>query len=140
MNMICKASCSDWFTAGRVYPAAMENQTFMIAAILDDDICRDLSENGDHWVVPIDSYQTPFFSIVGVASFMPWLIPMRFNPGASVEGMRTAAATGRLFMRKGGCHIPIRMVNDKFINDLGREMTISEMRWHNQKGRLAWWG
>uniref|UniRef100_A0A6M5CAV9 Uncharacterized protein n=1 Tax=Vibrio phage Vc1 TaxID=1480731 RepID=A0A6M5CAV9_9CAUD len=43
MNMICKASCSDWFTAGRVYPAAMENPTFMISAITGDDMVSDLT-------------------------------------------------------------------------------------------------
>lgn len=140
MKIICKASCSDWFTKGRVYPAVMDNPTFMIAAILADDMVSDLSENGDHWNVAIDDYKFPYFSICGVASFMPWLIPVRFKGLEIDDNIRTAAASGRLFLRKESQHIAIRMFNDKFINDLGREMTMSEMCWHNYKGRLAWWG
>lgn len=140
MNMICKVSCSEWFTAGRVYPAAMQNPTFIIAAILADDVCSDLSENGDHWIAPIDNYQSSYFSIVGVASFEPVLNPIKFKLSAKADTIRTAAASSRLFMRKGGRYVPVRMINDKFISDLGREMTISEMFWHNHKGRLAWWG
>lgn len=139
MNMICKASFSEWFTAGRVYPAEMHNETFMIAAILSDDATSDLS-NGDEWMVPIDSYSLPYFSICGVALFEPALNPIKFKLSAKVEDIRTAAASGRLFLRRASHYIPVRLVNDKFINDLGREMTISEMFWHNTKGRLAWWG
>lgn len=139
MNMICKASCSDWFTAGRVYPAAMENPTFMISAILGDDMVSDLTVTGSHWIVPIDGYKTLSFTICGVASFIPWLIPVRFKGLEIADNIRTAAASGRLFLRKSSQHIAIRMFNDKFINDLGREMTMSEMCWHNYKGRLSWW-
>ncbi|QLF85328.1 hypothetical protein STSR3_44 [Salmonella virus STSR3] len=71
--MICKASCSDWFTAGRVYPAAMENPTFMISAISGDDMVSDLTVTGSHWIVPIDGYKTLSFTICGVASFIPGL-------------------------------------------------------------------
>ncbi|QLF85329.1 hypothetical protein STSR3_45 [Salmonella virus STSR3] len=45
-----------------------------------------------------------------------------------------------MFLRKSSQNIAIRMFNDKFINDTGREMTMSEMCWHNYKGRLARWG
>uniref|UniRef100_A0A6M5CA06 Uncharacterized protein n=1 Tax=Vibrio phage Vc1 TaxID=1480731 RepID=A0A6M5CA06_9CAUD len=48
------------------------------------------------------------------------LIPVRFKGLEIADNIRTAAASGRLFLRKSSQNIAIRMFNDKFINDGAR--------------------
>lgn len=47
MKVKCIESKCDWFTQGREYAAMVgENEI----AILQDNMCSDLSENNDHWI------------------------------------------------------------------------------------------